>query len=141
MDDWRTISATWLGGMNFEGENPVGAKVKMGLPKDSVVFSPMELLLVGLAGCTGMDVVSILEKKRQVVEEMTISVRGLRRDEHPRIYTQVEIGFTLVGSTLDAQAVEQAIQLSSEKYCSASATLRPQAEIRTTYKILTDRGS
>lgn len=98
--------------------------------------SPMELLLIALGGCTAVDVVSILRKKRERVTSYEIEVRGQRRDEHPRSFSRLEVHHILRGHDLSEKAVAQAIHLSEEKYCSVAATLRPAAEIVSRYTIL-----
>ncbi len=100
--------------------------------------TPMELLLLALGGCTGVDVVSILRKKREQVTGYRIEVRGERRAEHPRSYTRIEVRHILRGRNLSERAVAQAIQLSEEKYCSVAATLRPAAEIVSRYEIVAE---
>ena len=97
--------------------------------------TPMELLLVALGGCTGVDVVSILRKKRQRVTAYRVEVRGERRAEHPRAYTRLEVRHIVRGHNLSERAVAQAIALSEQKYCSVAATLRPAAEIVSSYEI------
>ena len=91
----------------------------------------MELLLIALGGCTGADVVSILEKKRQRVTAYEIEVRGERRAEHPRIYTSIEVVHRIRGHKVDPKAVAHAIELSETKYCSVSAMLAVAAKITT----------
>ena len=98
--------------------------------------SPMEMILVGLAGCTGVDIVDILEKKRQSLKAFKVKVRGFRREEYPKIFTEIEVTYLIWGDRIDPQAVEHAIRLSEEKYCSVSAMLRSAAKIRSTYHIL-----
>jgi putative redox protein len=100
--------------------------------------TPMELLLLALGGCTGVDVVSILRKKRERVTGYRIEVRGERRTEHPRAYTRIEVRHVLRGHKLSERAVAQAIKLSDEKYCSVAATLRPAAEIVSSYEIIAE---
>ncbi|MCA1815379.1 MAG: OsmC family protein [Acidobacteria bacterium] len=100
--------------------------------------TPMELLLCALGACTGVDVVSILRKKRERVTGYTVEVRGARRDEHPRSYTRIEVKHTLRGRGLSERAVAQAVELSDQKYCSVAATLRPTAEIVSSYEIVED---
>jgi putative redox protein len=95
----------------------------------------MELLLMSLGGCTGADVVGILEKKRQQVTGYEIEVRGNRRDEHPRIYTEIEVVHRLRGRGLDPKAVAHAIELSESKYCSVSAMLGAAATVTMRYEI------
>jgi len=108
---------------DFEGDIPAGSK-------------PMELLLIALGGCTGMDVISILKKKRQEVSYFALDIRGYRRDEHPRIFEKIEIKYILKGNNLSEQAIERAIELSQEKYCSITAMLKATTKIETSYEIL-----
>ena len=98
--------------------------------------SPMELLLLALGSCTGVDVVSILKKKRQDVTEYRVEVRGQRRDEHPRSYKRTEVHHIVTGRNISEQSVAQAIELSEKKYCSVAATLRPTAEIVSSFEII-----
>ena len=95
----------------------------------------MELVLIALGGCTGADVVGILEKKRQRVTGYEIEVRGERRAEHPRIYTRIEVVHRIRGRKVDPKAVASAIELSETKYCSVSAMLSAAATIDTRYEI------
>lgn len=97
--------------------------------------SPMELLLIALGGCTGADIVSILEKKRQRVTDYEIEVRGERRSEHPRIYTSIEVVHRLRGYNVDPKAVAHAVELSETKYCSVAAMLSASAKITTRFEI------
>jgi len=98
--------------------------------------TPMELLLIGLGGCTAVDVISILKKKRERVTGYRVEVLGTRRDEHPRAFTRMELRHVLRGRGLSEAAVARAIELSETKYCSVAATLRPGVEIVTTYEIV-----
>ena len=98
--------------------------------------TPMELLLLALGSCTGVDVISILRKKRQEVTEYRIEVRGQRREEHPRSYKRMEVHHIVTGRRISEQSVAQAIELSDQKYCSVAATLRPTAEIVSTFEII-----
>ncbi len=96
--------------------------------------TPMELLLLGLGGCTGMDVVSILGKQHQPVEGFEINIEAERADEHPKLYTQIHLEYVIYGD-VDEKAVAKAIDLSETKYCSVMAMLRESAEIETSYRI------
>ena len=98
--------------------------------------SPMELLLLALGSCTGVDVISILRKKRQNITDYRIEVRGHRRDQHPRSYERVEVHHVVTGHSVSGQALANAIKLSEEKYCSVAATFRPTAEIVSSYEII-----
>lgn len=97
--------------------------------------TPMEMLLVSVAACTGADVISILEKKRQDVSDYKIEISGDRRDEHPRAFTKFHVHHIVYGRDVSEQAVAQAIELSDTKYCSVAATVRPTAEITTSFEI------
>ncbi|HEY3103444.1 MAG TPA: OsmC family protein [Pyrinomonadaceae bacterium] len=100
--------------------------------------TPMELLLLALGSCTGVDVISILKKKRQHVTDYRIEVSGERREEFPRSYTRLEVKHFVRGHGVSEQAVAQAVELSDKKYCSVAATLRGSAEIVTSYEIVED---
>jgi putative redox protein len=126
----------YAGGDTFVGESPSGHAVVTSFAHDHVTApTPMELLLISLGGCTGADVVGILEKKRQRVSGYEIEVRGVRREEHPRIYTDIEVVHRLRGRALDPKAVAHAIELSESKYCSVSAMLGASATIKMRYEI------
>jgi putative redox protein len=123
----------------FVASTPSGhAQVIDTNPTRSSAASPMELLLLALGSCTGIDVISILKKKRQHVSEYVIEVSGQRRSEHPRAYTEMHVRHLLRGRNLNAKAVAQAIELSEEKYCSVAATLRPTVTIVSSFEILED---
>ena len=98
--------------------------------------TPMELLLIALGSCTGVDVISILKKKRQQVSEYRIEVSGERREEFPRSFTRLNVKHIVIGHGVSVQAVAQSIKLSDKKYCSVAATLRGSAEIVTSYEIV-----
>lgn len=100
--------------------------------------TPMELLLLALGSCTGVDVISILKKKRQQVTSYRIEVSGDRREDFPRSYTRMFVKHIVSGHAISAQAVAQAIELSDTKYCSVAATLGGSAEIISTYEIVED---
>src|ERR1700754_2016649 len=103
--------------------------------------SPVELLLVALGTCTAVDVVSILEKKRQRIIKYHVEVSGERREDHPRAYTSMKVHHVLTGVGLTSKAVAQAIELSESKYCSVAATLRPTVEIYSSFEIIEDMQS
>ena len=132
------IKAVWQGGLAFEGQNAAGQSVFMdsplaeGGPKG---LSPMQLLLTALAGCTAMDVISILGKKRQEVTGFEVNVVGDRAPDHPKYYEDIELEFVVRGRHIDPQAVARAIELSENKYCSATANLRPTSNIVTKFRI------
>ena len=133
---WREVIADWKGETSFIARNPTGGAVQMGKIKDQPGISPMELLLAGLAGCTGGDIASILMKQRQPLVDLKIRVRGKRASDYPMVYTEFEVTYLLWGEGIDVKAVEHAIQLSEEKYCSVGIMLDKAAPIRSTYRIL-----
>ena len=98
--------------------------------------TPVELLLIALGGCTAVDVISILRKKRAQVTDYHVEVLGERRTEHPRSLKRMEVRHVLRGRKLSEKDVSQAIELSETKYCSVAATLRPTAEIVSSYQII-----
>lgn len=102
----------------------------------SSAASPVELLLIALGSCTAVDVIGILRKKREIVTDYRVEVRGERRADYPRSYTRMEVRHIVRGRNVSEKAVAQAIQLSEEKYCSVAATLRPTVEIASTYEII-----
>ncbi len=130
---------TWQGNMKFEGTADTGFT----LPLDSAPqfggedsgFRPMELLLVGLAGCTAMDVLSILKKKRQELTGFEIRVEAERAENHPKVYTDIEVVYVVTGRDIDPKAVERAIELSETKYCSAHAMLEHTAKMHSSYEV------
>ena len=133
---WREVSAQWHGEMGFIGKNQTGGSVQMGTIDEQPGVSPMELLLLGVAGCTGIDIVHILGKKRITLDQFEVRVRGKRADDYPMVYTEIVIEYFLWAEDLSPKAVEQAIELSEEKYCSASAMMSKSAEMRSSYRIL-----
>jgi putative redox protein len=134
--EWKEITADWQGDFTFIGKNPAGGSVQMGELNGKPGVGPMELLLAGVAGCTGHDVVSILKKKKQLLKDFQVIVRGKRADDYPMVYTEIEIEYLLWGEGLSPKAIEQAIQLSEDKYCSASAMLAKTAKISSSYIIM-----
>ncbi len=137
-----TAQVTWVGpGLRLVGEGGQGPAIVI----DHVLTEedrreggpqPMELLLIGLAGCTAMDVVSILQKKRQPFTGLQTKVTAERAEEHPKVYTQIHVEFVVTGKGVKPEAVARAIELSETKYCPATAMLRRAAEITTSYRIV-----
>lgn len=126
------ISARWTGeGLNYIGTDSKGNQIAMG--GDNV--SPAQMVLLGLAGCMGMDVASILQKKRQKVADVQVKVTAQQPDDYPRPYQAIEIIFIIKGENIDPKAVERAIALSEEKYCTVGQTLKTKVEIKATFAI------
>jgi putative redox protein len=98
--------------------------------------TPVELLLMGLGACTGSDVVSIMRKKREKITSYRVEVHGRRRETEPRGFSNIEVKHIVRGHNVSAKSLEQAIELSGTKYCSVAATLRPAAEIKSSYEII-----
>ncbi len=98
--------------------------------------SPLEMLLVSVAACTAVDVISILEKKREQISDYKVEIEGTRREEFPRAFTAFRIHHIVYGRAVSEKSVAQAIELSDEKYCSVAATVRPTAKITTSYEIV-----
>ena len=135
-DDWKEISATWKGDLNFVGANAEGGTVQMDISGEQPGIGPMQLVLVGLAGCTGIDIVTILQKKKIVLSDFKVLVRGKRAPLPPMVYTNIEIEYILWGENLKNKDVEQAIELSEKKYCSVFIMLDKTSDITSSYKIL-----
>ena len=129
----------WRGDMHFKAESPSGYTLTLDASEQvggqGMGFRPMELLLIGLAGCTAMDVISILKKKRQDVTGFEVHVRAERADTHPRIYTDIHVEYIVRGREIKPEAVARAIELSETKYCSAQAMLGKSAHITHSYRI------
>lgn len=118
------IDLNWLENMSFESE-VMGHKIKIDAGEENggndSGHRPKPLMLLALAGCTGMDVVSILKKMRVEYDDLTISVEANLRDEHPKYYDQMKVIYRFVGKNLPKDKIERAVQLSDEQYCGVSA--------------------
>jgi putative redox protein len=123
----------WKGGMAFTGSSDSGYLIPLDSRKKAggqdMGFQPLQLFAVGLVGCTAMDVISILKKKRQEVTEFEVSAHIERAEEHPKVFTKIVIEYKVTGKNLDQQAVERAVELSETRYCPAQAMLDKVAEI------------
>jgi putative redox protein len=125
--------------LDFRGSFGSGFDFDMGGGPDKKAGSPMEFLLAGVAGCTAVDVVMILQKQRQKVTGLEVAVSGLRAPDYPMVYTDVDLTYVIRGVDIDAKAVEKAIELSEEKYCSASAIfIRAGVNMTSSYRVETD---
>jgi putative redox protein len=129
------VTARWKGGLGFEGVNAQGVSVRMDSPAETPHLTPMELVLIALAGCTGMDVADILRKKRQVPATMEIRARGTRAQDHPRVYTGIDLEYVFTGADVTAEAAARSIELSVNKYCSVYGMLVKGVPIRTSFRI------
>jgi putative redox protein len=135
---------TWSQGMSFTGTSDTGFKVPLGA--DPAVsgandgFRPLELMAVSLAGCTAMDVISILRKKQQAVTGFEVQVQASQPEAHPRVFEHAKIVYLVSGHNIDEAAVLRAIELSALKYCPAQAMLSKVFPMELTYEIHEDKG-
>jgi putative redox protein len=140
MAEIMTAQATLETGMHFDAVSGSGHRVTLDAAEDgggqNTGFRPMELLLVGLAGCTGMDVISILRKKREPVTGYEVHVRGVRAEEHPMVFVEIVVEHEVFGHHIQPEAVARAIALSEGRYCGAGATLGKVARLTHTYRIV-----
>lgn len=132
--------AKWVEGMAFMGEAGSGHAVVMdGAPEyggRNIGIRPMEMLLIGLAGCTGFDVVQILKKGREAVTGCEVEVEAERASEDPKVFTRIHIAYRVSGRGLSQAKAERAVTLSKEKYCSASIMLGATAEMTTALTVI-----
>lgn len=135
-ENWTEITATWKGETTFIGQTADRETVQMGLLDGKPGVTPMRLLLVAVAGCTGMDIVSILQKKRIKLADMQVQVRGRRASDYPMIWTDIHITYLIWGEDIKPRDVEQAIRLSEDKYCSVGLMLGKSARMTSEYQIL-----
>jgi putative redox protein len=131
----------WTGKRQFIGTDEAGHSVVMdAMPEykgEGSGFRPVELVLHGLAACTGMDVIAVLEKKRQDVRGLEVNVEGVQRtDEYPKIYTDVAVEYVVTGYGVNPEAVARAIELSESKYCSVKGMFSEQVRVSTSYRVV-----
>jgi putative redox protein len=131
----RKVVASWSEGRVFNCETMDGNKLTIDGDRKQGA-GPMELLLIGTAGCTGIDVVDILQKKRLDVKGLDVRVEGTRADDFPMVYTDITIVYVVKGKNIPAKAVEDAIHLSETKYCSASIMMGKTAKMSSRYEIV-----
>jgi len=135
----------WNKGMQFTGSADSGFNVTLdadpGVGGANSGFRPLELLAIGLAGCTAMDVISILRKKKQEVTAFDVRVEAEQQAEHPHVFTTAKILYTVSGRNVDETAVRRAIELSTLKYCPAQAMLSRAFPMQMLYEIYDDKGN
>jgi putative redox protein len=133
---------TWKGQRSFSAETGSGHSVMMdGAPEQggrNLGPRPMEMMLLALGGCTAFDIVMILEKSREQITGCEVELEGERAAEDPKVYTRVKLIYTLTGKNLKPAAVERAIKLSADKYCSASKMFETTAKLEHEWKIIAD---
>ena len=129
------IVTHWQGGLTFESDNPSGKKVIMDTDiegqDERYGLSPKPMMLSSLAGCSALDVISILDKMNEEIDDFKIEVTGELTDEHPRYYHSVDVEYHFYGSDLNKKKCERAVDLSVEKYCGVMEMFRRFAEVKT----------
>ncbi len=114
--------------------------VTMGAPLELGGFGagsrPMELVLMGIAGCVTMDILAILKKKRIALQGFDLDVEGVRADEHPQLYTEINFHFTFIGKDIRKKDIDRAIELTDVKYCGATAMIKPMVKVNYRYEIV-----
>ena len=132
----RVVLRTIETGLVFEAHGDRGTSLVMDSAQEPQGLSPVETLLASLGGCSGMDVIGILRKKRQDVTGYEVVVSGERRAEHPRAFIRIEVLHRVRGRDLSAAAIEEAMRLSDTKYCTVYATLAPSVALTSRYEIV-----
>lgn len=134
------VNLSWRGKLAFEALTESGHRIlldaKPEVGGENKGPAPMEVLLVSLAGCTGMDVASILKKKRVNIQSMIVKVNGEKAPEHPKYFTRIDVEFNFEGYGIKEEDVKRAIELSKDKYCSVSVMLKDKAEISYRWNIV-----
>ena len=134
------ISVNWVDGLLMVGKSDSGHTITMDGPSESggenLGVRPMEMLLLGVAGCTMIDVVTTLKKMRQDLSHLETKINAERATDHPKVFTNIHIQFILKGQNLDEKKVDKAITLSAEKYCSASIMLGETATITHDFEVI-----
>ena len=138
MADTLTASVRWTGKMHFEGRGeyphvvPIDYTAPLG---DGLGLRGLEMLLISLCGCSGQTVVSLLQKMRQEVRAFSVEAVGKKKDEHPKVLTEIHLEFRIQGPAIDPAAVEKAINLSEEKYCPVWAMLKGGTKISSSFTL------
>ena len=130
----------WAGRMTFVGKAGTNHLVPMDTTPDSggdnSATKPLELLLVALGGCTGMDIVPLFKKMRQDVTAVELNITADRSEEHPHVYTRIDIEYVVTGRNLEEEKVKRAVDLSQERYCSVSAMLKKSCPVNYTIRVV-----
>jgi len=134
------VRVKWVEDVTFMGESETGHAIVMdGAPENggrNIGMRPMETLLIGMGGCTSFDVVTILKKSRQPVVNCVAEISAERADEIPKVFTKIHVHFVVTGNDLNEKQVARAVELSAEKYCSASIMLSKSVEITHDFEIV-----
>ncbi len=133
------VRVKWIDGMRFVATDSTGHSIVMDASKrvggEGSGFSPLQLLLAALGGCTGIDIVDIMRKQRQQMDDLEIVVSGERVEEPPRVYGNIHVEYRVKGKDIKEKAVQRAIRLSEDKYCSVGAMLKAKAKVTSSYII------
>ena len=136
----KKIVLNWKGNFRFEAKTEKGLLVSFDAPTEyggeDTAPTPMETVLASLAGCTSFDALNILKKKRQNISSYFVETEAERNEEPPEVFAKIHIKYIVKGKNISNEAVERAIQLSYDKYCSVGAMLKKTAEITTSYEII-----
>ncbi|MEW6068004.1 MAG: OsmC family protein [Nitrospirota bacterium] len=136
----KDTKVTYVKGLQFVGETSSGHAMVMDSHPEfgghNTGPSPMELLLLGIGGCSGMDIVSILKKKRQELTGLEVILKGEQAENHPKKFTRINLELIIRGKNISEDAVERAIDLSMNKYCSVKATIEGSAKINFSYRVI-----
>lgn len=134
------VDIVFQGGMKFEGRSgQAGSTVALDFAREEDApvagYTPMELLLTSLAGCSGQVTVGLLKRMGQDVRELVVHARGMKKEIHPAVFTSIELDFEFRGGTLDPASVEKALALSEDRYCPVWAMIKAASPIKATYRI------
>jgi len=140
MSSVKKMILDWQGNYRFTAKNEKGFSVSFDAPipngGEETALSPMENVLASLAACSSYHVVSILRKKRQDFSDYSVEMTANRRDEPPRVFTRIHLKYVIKGKNISKEAVQSAISLSEEKYCSVGGMLKNAVKITSSYEIL-----
>jgi len=135
-----TARVKWVDGFQFVGESGSGHAIVMDaspeVGKTTTGMTPMEMLLVAAGGCSGMDVASVLRKKRQDFVDIQVGISGEKAETYPQRFVEIKLEYTVTGRNISEEAVKKAVELSMEKYCSVKASLECSAKVSYSYKII-----
>ncbi len=133
------VQVKWVDGTRFVASDSFGHSIVLDSSKqvggNDSGFTPMQLLLAALGGCTGIDIVNLMRKQRQPVDDLEIIVTGERTEEPPRVYKKIHVEYRVKGEVIDEKAIQRAIRLSEDKYCSVGAMLKVKANLTSSYVI------
>ncbi len=133
------VRVKWIDGLRFVAADSVGHSIVLDASKqvggEDSGFSPLQLLLAALGGCTGIDIVDLMQKQRQPVDDLEIIVSGERVEEPPRVYKNIHVEYRVKGKNVTEEAVQRSIRLSEDKYCSVEAMLKAKANVTSNHTV------